>query len=81
MKVGKPIPIEEIPGKHGARISRYEEIYREALSLNGAALPVDCDDLRTAIALMMVFSNKDGKGKAVGLKAHRRGNTVYVYKP
>lgn len=81
MKVGKPV--RELPPDIKRRpvgSSPYEHIYQEALSLNGAFLPVTFGTAKEARIFQSIFTTASGRPKALGLSCSIRGTTAYVYK-
>lgn len=81
MKVLEPISPESVP-KLGSRgpVSPFEELFQQARSLDGLALPVECDNIKQAQRLAYSCHVRRGRGQVLGLRAAQRGKTVFLYK-
>ena len=77
MKILEPVKREDIPCIKGR--GKYDGIYDRAESLNGLALPVECETMKEAVSLAQSGQGK-GKGSKRGFTCARRGTTVFVYK-
>ena len=80
MKVLKPVPLEEVPPLRPGRRSPFEELFQQALSLNGLALPVECDNIREARRIAYSCQVRRGRGRVLGLQGTSRGSTAFLYR-
>lgn len=80
MKVLEPVEITEIPLYRTGRISPFEEVFQQALQLNGLALSVEFENYNEALRLAHACQSRGGRGKVLGLVGAQRGTTVFLYR-
>lgn len=81
MKILEPIKLTEIslPEVRG-RISPFEEVFQQALKLNGQALPVEFENWEDARRLAHSCQIRHGRGRNLGLIGAQRGTVVFLYR-
>ncbi len=79
MKKGKPVPIEEVPKQRcGSGCSPNEELFQEALRLNGSALPIEFDSAAEAMGWARSNTQRTSRAIKLGLKIKQRGRVLYL---